>query len=255
MVALIRIDSLAFNLITVSCLLAIFKRAGIPRAREGIFFLLLKLSVIALSIRMFFAMVIGVPMPGQTLFELPSIQLPEFLVGVRLGGAVTLDRITSALAEATMFAALLIAFGLANAISTPTRLIKVLPARLYGLGTAATLATTLIPNVTRSIQRVRRAQFLRGQSENGLRSWSRVSTPVLEDSLAKSIDLAAALEARGYGLNPNPSRYKAESWGISETISLLAVIYLALFFPLLELSPIFEYGIFLLLILFPAELK
>ena len=253
--ALLRLESLTLNLIAAFGILLIYRFAEVPDYRRAIFTLVLKLTAIALLIRMIFAFFIGVPMPGKTLFVLPQLQLPEFLVGIRIGGAVTSDRLLGALSEATLFGALLLAFGLANALSTPTRLIKILPARLHGLGTATTLATTIIPSVTRSVERVRIAQFLRGQGGTGLRSWRRVATPVLEDSLTRSIDLSASLEARGYGINPNPTRYRPESWGTAETIAIIAMAYLVFVFPFLALPFLLKAAIFIFLLMIPAVLR
>jgi energy-coupling factor transporter transmembrane protein EcfT len=48
---------------------------------------------------------------------------------------------------------------------------------------------------------------------------------VLEESLERSIDLAASLESRGYGYFPNPSRYRPHSWRLRETVALSSPIY------------------------------
>jgi energy-coupling factor transporter transmembrane protein EcfT len=53
--------------------------------------------------------------------------------------------------------------------------------------------------------------------------------PVLEESLERSIDLAASLESRGYGYFPNPSRYRPHNWHLRETIALAAPIYALIF--------------------------
>ena len=120
----------------------------------------MQLAAIALGIRISTAMVIGVPMPGRELFALPAIQLPKFLVGIRLGGPVTSERLISAVSEGLLFAVIVIVFGLANAISIPTRLLKIMPKEIYGLGVATTLATSITPNLAASIQRIRQAQHL-----------------------------------------------------------------------------------------------
>ncbi len=254
-VALVRSESLTLNLLTILICIAVYKFSEIPTNRKRVFALVLRIATIALAIRMTFAILIGVPMPGDSLFVLPTITLPDFLVGIRIGGPVTVDGLSGALSESSLFASLLIVFGLASAMSIPTRLIKILPHRLYGLGTATTIATNIMPSLSRSISRVRTAQFLRGQAEAKLRSWSRVATPVLEDSLSRSIDLAAALEARGYGINPRPTRYRPERWGQIESLAIASVAYLALFYPMLDISTVVEYFIFAALALIPVVFK
>lgn len=211
----------------------------------------LRLAALALVIRMIFALLIGVPMPGSTLFTLPQIDLPDFLVGIRVGGDVTTQRLAMAFAEASLFAALIIAFGAANSLTTPTKILKVIPAPLYGVGVATALATTLTPQLAASVARVRQAQFLRGQAAIGYKSWRRIGTPVLEDSLARSLDLAAALEARGYGAYRNPSRYRPIKWEINHWIAFLPAIYLALLYPLLSLPIQLALLFFLLISLAP----
>ncbi|MEY3115882.1 MAG: hypothetical protein RL611_596 [Actinomycetota bacterium] len=57
----------------------------------------LRFALIAFTLRMAIGFFIGVPMPGTVLFSLPQIKLPEFLVGIRVGG----DCHKSALVERT----------------------------------------------------------------------------------------------------------------------------------------------------------
>lgn len=206
--------------------------------RLNVFLLSLKLAILAVTIRMIFAIIIGVPMPGQTIFSLPEFQLPDFLVGIRIGGEVTTDRLLGALNESLLFAALIILFGAANSLTTPTKILKVFPQRLYGFGLATAMATKMTPQFAESVSRIRMAQHLRGQSQKGAKSWIRIGTPVLEEALSKSLDLAASLEARGYGINPNPTRYKPIKWQSRESVALLPALYAAVVLPSLDLNPI-----------------
>ncbi len=57
----------------------------------------LRFALIAFSLRMAIGFIIGVPMPGTALFSIPQIRLPEFLVGIRVGGDVTSHRLFSAI--------------------------------------------------------------------------------------------------------------------------------------------------------------
>lgn len=228
-------DEIRFNIAAIFSTVSLVYLFGLTPNRWRIFYLALRLAALALLIRMIAAVVIGVPMPGSTLFTLPQVKLPDLLVGIRLGGEVTTQRLSTAFAEASLFAALIIAFGAANSLTTPTKILKVIPRRFYGVGVATALATTLTPQLASSISRVRQAQFLRGQPVNGYKSWRRIGTPVLEDSLSRSLDLAAALEARGYGAYANPSRYRPIKWDLYHFVALLPLIYLTLFFPLLDL--------------------
>jgi len=185
----------------------------------------LRFAVIAFSFRMFIAIFIGVPMPGRTIFTLPQLQLPDFLVGIRIGGQVTTQRLLSGFDEAVLLVALILIFATANALSNPNSLLRILPQRFYGLGLAGVISTSVAPQAARGIERVRSARRLRGQSSHGIRSWRGVALPVLEDSLERSIDLAAGLESRGYGYFPRPTRYRPETWKFRDTLAISGGLY------------------------------
>jgi energy-coupling factor transporter transmembrane protein EcfT len=51
---------------------------------------------------------------------------------------------------------------------------------------------------------------------------------VLEDSLERSIDLAASLESRGYGYFSKPTRYRPESWGLRETLAISGPLFIVM---------------------------
>jgi energy-coupling factor transporter transmembrane protein EcfT len=62
------------------------------------------------------------------------------------------------------------------------------------------------------VSRIRQAQKLRGQNLRGFASWKRVAIPLLEESLARSLDLAAAMDSRGYGVSRKRSKYRPITW-------------------------------------------
>jgi energy-coupling factor transporter transmembrane protein EcfT len=47
----------------------------------------------------------------------------------------------------------------------------------------------------------------------------------LEDSLERSIDLAAGLESRGYGYFPRPTRYRPDRWKFRDTLAISGGLY------------------------------
>lgn len=253
--ALIRLDGLIFNITAILAILALIRLRPSATFRSAPFALALRLAVVASAIRISIALLLGVPMPGSTLFTLPELSLPEFMVGIRVGGPVTTQRLTSALEEATLFAALILAFGAANSLTTPTKLLKLFPKKLYGVGVVTTLATTLTPQFAKSVTRIKSAQHLRGADRNGFRSWARIGTPVLEDSLARSLDLASALEARGYGSFDSPTKYRPMPWNSAHSVALLPVVYVAFALPSLSFSSIPTAAILVAAILVPVILK
>ena len=54
------------------------------------------------------------------------------------------------------------------------------------------------------------AQRLRGQNIRGLRAWRGIALPLLEESLERALDLATAMESRGYGYHGKTSKYRAQ---------------------------------------------
>ena len=253
--SVIRLGDALFSSAAILAVLVLVQIVPKSSLRLDAFRLAVRLAILAICIRITFAILIGVPMPGKTLFTIPQVQLPEFLVGIRVGGEVTSQRLTGALNESLIFAALILIFGAANSLTTPTKLLKVIPQRLYGVGVAAALATRLTPQFAESVSRVKQAQFLRGQAARGFRSWRRIGTPVLEETMSRSLDLAASLEGRGYGIMRTTTRYKAESWRGFETVALLPAIYVATLLPSLSISVLLVALVLFLSTLAPVVLR
>ncbi|WP_258016018.1 energy-coupling factor transporter transmembrane protein EcfT [Streptomyces sp. AJS327] len=160
----------------------------------------LKLGLVVLAIRLVFAFFLGSPIPGtHVLVTLPEVPLPEWARGVRLGGRVTAEGLLFALYDGLKLATLLICVGAANALANPARLLKALPGALYEAGVAVVVAMTFAPNLVADVRRLRAARRLRGRADRGVRSVLQVGLPVLEGALERSVALAAAMDARGYG--------------------------------------------------------
>ena len=167
---------------------------------------------------------IGVPIPGTKLFTLPILPLPNWMPGIRIGGTVTLERLTSAVTEGILICAIIVIFGAAASLTSPHKLLRVLPVYVYEFGISIVIATSVLPQLVTSLARIRQAQRLRGQSLRGFASWRRVAIPLLEESLARSLDLAAAMDSRGYGVNKKRSRYRPIKWQMADS----AVVFSAL---------------------------
>ncbi|MFC7308516.1 energy-coupling factor transporter transmembrane component T [Streptomyces monticola] len=174
------------------------RRTEAPWARSyGAF---VKLGLFVLGIRLVFAVFLGSPIPGShLLFTLPEVPLPEWAKGVRLGGRVTAETLVFALYDGLKLATLLICVGAANALANPARLLKSLPGALYEAGVAVVVAMTFAPQLIADLQRLRAARRLRGRPDRGVRGLLQVGLPVLEGALERSVALAAAMDARGYG--------------------------------------------------------
>lgn len=174
------------------------RRTNAPWAHSYTVFV--KLGLVVLVIRLFFAFFLGSPIPGShVVVTLPEVPLPDWAKGVRVGGRVTAEGLVFALYDGLKLATLLVCVGAANALANPARLLKSLPGALYEAGVAVVVALTFAPNLVADVRRLRAARRLRGRADKGLRSVLQVGLPVLEGALERSVALAAAMDARGYG--------------------------------------------------------
>jgi energy-coupling factor transport system permease protein len=73
------------------------------------------------------------------------------------------------------------------------------PAALYEVGVAVVVAMTFAPQLVQDVGRVRTARRLRGRPDRGVRALAGSVMPVLEGALERAVDLAAAMDSRGYG--------------------------------------------------------
>jgi energy-coupling factor transport system permease protein len=185
-------------LIATSAYVVATCRSRTPWSRSYSAFLELGLAV--LLIRLVFAVALGSPIPGtHVIVTLPELPLPHWAQGIRLGGRVTAESLLFAFYDGLKLATLLVCVGAANALANPSRLLKSLPGALYETGVAVVVALTFAPNLIADVQRLRAARRLRGRPDNGIRGLLQVGLPVLEGALERSVALAAAMDARGYG--------------------------------------------------------
>ncbi|GAA3236105.1 hypothetical protein GCM10020256_54490 [Streptomyces thermocoprophilus] len=153
-------------LMAVSAYVVTTCRPDTPWSRSYGAFLKLALAVIVL--RLLFAVVLGSPIPGtHIVVTLPEVPLPHWAQGIRLGGRVTAEGLLFAAYDALRLATLLVCVGAANALASPTRLLKALPGALYEAGVAVVVALTFAPNLIADARRLRAARRLRGASRPG----------------------------------------------------------------------------------------
>lgn len=172
------------------------RKTDAPWARSyGAF---LKLALVVIAIRVVFQALLSAQSQGPTvLFTLPEIPVPGS-TGIKLGGEVTLEAVLRAFYEGLQLATILVCLGAANALGSARRLLRSVPGALYEVGVAAVIALTFAPQLVTDASRVRAAHRLRGQT-GGIRSLKRLAMPVLEGALDRSVELAAAMDSRGYG--------------------------------------------------------
>jgi energy-coupling factor transport system permease protein len=181
-------------------LVVALRRPQAPWARGYRFYLLMAGLVIALRVGFSVIFAAGPIAGDHVLFRLPAVPVPRWYTGVRIGGPVSAQAILTATIDGVRLACLLCCVGAANTLANPKRALRMLPGALYELGVAVTVALSLAPQLVESVARVRAARRLRGGTGGRRMGLLRgVAVPVLHDALDRSLRLAAAMDARGYG--------------------------------------------------------
>ncbi len=194
-----------------------------------VFSAFLVVGLVAIGLRVLTAGLLGGGVTGRVvLVRLPEVPLPAWTAGVRLGGPVTLEGLLAAAYDGLRLAAILACLGAANALASPRRLLRYVPATLYDVGTAVVVALTYAPQMVQDAGRVRAARRLRGHSTRGLRSIARLAVPVMAGALDRSLDLAASMESRGYGRavhRTDASRRGASAMTLAGLLGILVGLY------------------------------
>ncbi|CAB5239009.1 unannotated protein [freshwater metagenome] len=230
-VASARFKSLALSLVVVLLVASVVYSRNEKAPWSQTFGWSLKIAVWVIGIRMAIAILIGVPVPGNTVFTLPIIPMPNWIAGIRLGGPVTSERLILTAHEAIAMACIIVLLGAASSLTSPHQLLRVLPLVIYEFGVALVIATSVVPQLVISYGRIREAHFLRGATKISFR---KIALPLMEESLARSLDLAAAMDSRGYGISAKRSRYRPTSFTMADKI-LIALSLTTFFFAPLTL--------------------
>ena len=185
-------------LLAVAAYVVAARRTAAPWG--GAFSAFLRLGLVVIAIRVLFQAVFGAHVGGSTvLIELPAVELPSWSANLKLGGPITLEAVMLAFYDGFRLAVILACLGAANALADARRLLRSVPGALYEAGVALVVAMTFAPRLVEDAARIRRAHRLRGRDARGVRDIGRVAMPVLEGSLERALDLAAAMDSRGFG--------------------------------------------------------
>ncbi|WP_370941943.1 energy-coupling factor transporter transmembrane component T [Amycolatopsis sp. cg5] len=189
---------LLLTIIAVAGYVVVSRRSEAPWALA--FRLYLWLGAFIVGFRVLFRFVFGGAEGSTIILRLPEIPLPEWAAGIRLFGDVSAESLLGGFYDGLRLAAMVICLGAANALANPKRLLKAMPPALYEVGTAVIVALSVFPQLAESALRVRRARKLRGGPRGkGVKALHAIVVPVLEDALARSLQLAASMDSRGYG--------------------------------------------------------
>jgi energy-coupling factor transport system permease protein len=196
------------------------RKSDAPWARSyGAF---LKLALVVIAIRIVFQALLSSGSQGPTvLFTMPQLPIPGS-TGIKVGGVVSLEAVLRAFYEGLQLATILVCIGAANSLGSARRLLRSVPGALYEVGVAVVIALTFAPQLVTDAARVRAAHRLRGQT-GGLRSLKRLAMPVLEGALDRSVELAAAMDSRGYGRTTDAGRADRRLTGLLVFGGLLGV--------------------------------
>ena len=187
----------ALTIALAALLLAGNLRTDAPWARSLGFYA--TLAVFILAIRVLFRVVFNTSASEEIAFTLPTLEISlGFGPSIQLFGAISWQTLQSATLDGLRLAAIVLSIALANTLANPRKLLKATPAALYEVATAVSVAINLAPQLIESLQRVRRARRLRGKSSR-IGALAGTVIPVLEDTLERSLSLAASMDARGFG--------------------------------------------------------
>ena len=212
--------TLALILLCIGAAMVVYsKKSDQPWAKA--FAIGVRLGLIAFLIRMIFGVSLSVPIPGNTLFTLPTIPLPDWMAGIRIGGPVTSERLAITATEGLTFFTLILAISAASALANPKQGLRALPGVMHQAGVALIISTTLIPHFVTSIQRVKQARRLRGDQQRI--AFRKIAVPIFEDSLQRAINLGVAMESRGYGFNDSSTGRRLGSQILLSSVVVITI--------------------------------
>lgn len=183
-------------IVGVACLVVVARRPMAPWALA--FRLYLYVAAFVVVLRVVFRIIFNGNGP-TVLFTLWQVELPQWMAGVQLLGPISAEALLSGLYDGLRLATMIVCVGAANALANPKRLLAAVPGALYELGTVLVVSLSVFPQLAESVQRVYRARALRSGARKGARGLHGIIIPVLTDALDRSLQLAAAMDSRGYG--------------------------------------------------------
>lgn len=218
--ALSSIGSL-FVLATITITMILAARESAPWAQSLKFYLLTSLAVIV--IRLAFRIIFNFDASTDIALDLPSLTLDLGAIGeLSLFGRVSNLALQGALRDGLRMASIILSIGLANTLANPRRLLKHTPGALYEVATTVVIAINLAPQLIDSAKRVKTARRLRGRTrrQNLLTS---LLIPVLEDTIDRSLSLAASMDARGFGRQGSLTAVQSRAARISSLASVALI--------------------------------
>jgi energy-coupling factor transport system permease protein len=160
---------------------------------------------------------------GDLILNLPTVTFTVLRQSVHLLGPVTAATLSTAINDGLRLCAIVLGVAMANIVANPRKLLRSTPSALYEVATAAAVAISLAPQLVASIDRVRKARELRGGTPKGLGGLGGVLIPVLEDTIQRSLDLAASMDSRGFGRQGRMPKSAVVTARISSVLAILVL--------------------------------
>lgn len=160
--------------------------------RIGLLLLLIRVCLSSIAVG-------GVSFGRTPLWEIPRLVLPRWAGGIELGGTTTLEMVLFGLYGGLRLWTLLLIFGAFNAVADQYGLLRRTPRWLFGAGLIVTIGLAWIPQAVLQFQAIREAQRVRGLHMRGWRAVLPLIVPLLTGGLERAVQLAEAMDSRGYG--------------------------------------------------------
>jgi energy-coupling factor transport system permease protein len=116
-----------------------------------------------------------------------------------VGGPITLEAAAFGTSRGLALWTLFAVFAVLNDVLSPYELVRLTPHFLREAGLVVSITLAFVPQTVKSFSQVREAQAIRGHQLRGLHDLTALLVPLLADALEKAVQLAEAMEARGYG--------------------------------------------------------
>jgi energy-coupling factor transporter transmembrane protein EcfT len=151
---------------------------------------------------------------ADTIVSVPEA-LPIF------GGPITIESLLFGCSVGLGLVAALLAVAPLSMVLESHEIVDALPGRLERTGIAVATSLNLISGIGSTFRAVRDAQTMRGWRPRGIRSWREVFVPVVLTAIEDSVQLAEAMEARGFG-GARRTSYALSAWGRLDVLVVAA---------------------------------
>lgn len=123
-----------------------------------------------------------------------------------IGGVVTAEGVAQSGLDALSVLSVLVVFSAFSAGADYYALLRSVPAAMHQVGLITSIAITFVPQTVTRFAEIREAQALRGHRVRRISDLLPIIMPLLAGGMERSMNLAEAMEARGFSRNPPGTR-------------------------------------------------